>query len=466
MSFGNFLRRLSTDTEKSSSGYESAQTSESTGGINSIFTSPGKLFDSMNIKTSHLVSEMNQKLDLGGKLDNIKQASITKLEHVVHGTLSQKEPSRNDQEKTGSVPQNVHTNPFNEGERGGVDKSLRRQSTHAGPPPPRPPPPTAAALSRAASLDETNLSGSRIEDHKMSKKGGLSPKLEPTREIEEDPFAVNKLDENTRSMEKKRSYSEKAADDDDGDSSASEYGAYGDQPVYKTEVEDINKKPTGPFQSEERRIEELDEVSLGRMKEVMKMCVPALLHGRCHDIQHLDNELQEMLGISQGRSEFVNCMEKEARSSDNVLELRHLPLLLDKIAYLLSECQDSEDFGPAKKLLTTSLLFYVQDSSVGSDRAFLFVHIKAQPIWQSLRFWNACFFQSVQEARAKLTEQNQPEKRLEEIVFEQLKSYLNTMNVFDLHTTVKQEFLRKHSSLFNLPDDEVGKLQTIIGDLH
>ncbi|TGZ76114.1 hypothetical protein CRM22_000002 [Opisthorchis felineus] len=439
MSFGNFLRRLSTDFEKSPSTHESAQTSENTGGINSIFSTPGKLLDSMNVKTSHLVSEMNQKLDLGGKLDNLKQASITKLEHVVHGTLTQKEAMKPDQERASFEAQNVHANPFNEGEQTGTDKSLRRQSTHAGTRPPRPPPPNAVALSRAMSLDETNLSRNKPEERKLSKKGGLSPTLEPAREAEEERYGGDRPAKDSLSAERKRSYSERSADDDDDrDSSASEYGTYGDQPVYKAETEDYDQNSTQKPDNDVRSAEELDEKSSSRIKEVMKTCVPALLHGRYQEVQHFDPELQEMLGTSQGRMEFVNFMEKQARSSDNVLEVGNLPSLLEKIGYLLSECQDAEDFGPAKKLLTTSLLFYVQDSRAGTERAFLFVHIKTQPIWQSLRFWNACFFQSVQEARAKLMEQSQ--------------SYLNTMNVFDLHTTVKQEFLRKHSSLFNLPD--------------
>ncbi|KAF8563919.1 hypothetical protein P879_11693 [Paragonimus westermani] len=38
------------------------------------------------------------------------------------------------------------------------------------------------------------------------------------------------------------------------------------------------------------------------------------------------------------------------------------------------------------------------------------------------------------------------------------------MNVFELHTTVKQEFLRKHSGLFNLTDEEIQTLRGILQD--
>ncbi|KAF8560647.1 hypothetical protein P879_11799 [Paragonimus westermani] len=84
-----------------------------------------------------------------------------------------------------------------------------------------------------------------------------------------------------------------------------------------------------------------------------------------------------------------------------------LPVLLEKIGYLLNECQDAEDFAPARKLLTSSLLYYVEDPSRSTERTSLFSYIKPEPIWHTLRFWNACFFQSVQEARAKLAEKNQ-----------------------------------------------------------
>ncbi|KAF7262313.1 hypothetical protein EG68_00381 [Paragonimus skrjabini miyazakii] len=106
------------------------------------------------------------------------------------------------------------------------------------------------------------------------------------------------------------------------------------------------------------------------------------------------------------------------------------------------------------------------DPSRSTERTSLFSYIKTQPIWHTLRFWNACFFQSVQEARAKLAEKNQSDKRPEEIVFDQLKSYLNTMNVFELHTTIKQEFLRKHSGLFNLTDGKKQHLNSFHNRLY
>ncbi|KAL3317522.1 hypothetical protein Ciccas_003814, partial [Cichlidogyrus casuarinus] len=59
------------------------------------------------------------------------------------------------------------------------------------------------------------------------------------------------------------------------------------------------------------------------------------------------------------------------------------------LAIILEECQKCEDFVPAKKLLTTSLLYYFDDPDQNDERKFLFSYIKSEPIWHTLRFWNA-----------------------------------------------------------------------------
>nr|VZI23042.1 unnamed protein product [Spirometra erinaceieuropaei] len=96
------------------------------------------------------------------------------------------------------------------------------------------------------------------------------------------------------------------------------------------------------------------------------------------------------------------------------------------------------------------------------ERVFLFSYIKNQPIWHSLRFWNACFFQSVQESRAKLMDQGKSNAEIDMAITAQIRSYLNTMQVFSLHATMRLEFLRKQGALFNLCQDDIEALSTAI----
>ena len=40
-------------------------------------------------------------------------------------------------------------------------------------------------------------------------------------------------------------------------------------------------------------------------------------------------------------------------------------------------------------------------SPTGDDKSFLYMFLREQPIWQSLRFWNAAFFDAVQCERSR-----------------------------------------------------------------
>lgn len=473
MSFGNFFRRLSFDTEKSQG--DSNETEEGTSSISSIFAAPGKLIESVNVKTGHLVSDLNQKLDLGGKLDSLKQVSVNKFENVVWGAGGSKDETGHGVDEMVSSPSKdypttgTHTNPFEHNrpvaepatesvgpptesfERGDSQEKLplRRQSTNAGPRPPRPPPPTPAALSRAMSVDQATIAMNYGKDSHPTK----SHPMPGTLEEEDDRTGVSNPP--TRSKN----------EGEDESSSASEYGAYGDKPVYKQDepyTAASNSQPTDELAGEAEDQAEESEISKNQVDSVMNVCVPALINGTWNQVRDKEIELQDLLATSIGRTGFVQTIEQESVRTQGQLDPSALPALLDKISLLLNECEDAEDFVPAKKILTISLLFYVTDPGSPGDRTFLFNYIKSQPIWQSLRFWNACFFQSVQEARAKLNDQSASEKKPEQIAYEQLKSYLNTMNVFDLHETIKHEFLRKHSNLFNLTDEETQNLRNII----
>ncbi|VDP43286.1 unnamed protein product [Schistosoma mattheei] len=499
MSFGNFLRRISFDSEKVHTD-SSAPEGNDPPGMNSFFTSPSRIFESVNAKTGHLVSDLNQKLDISGKLDSIKQVSVGKLEHVVRGSSVNRSDSKDETQKDDiieNIPrmsyfdQDVRDStrnlssqaPFNNRSIVDLDKSqtekstgyvhyspsydsqrseeshltssgsaLRRQSTQNTPRPPRPPPPSSAALSRAMSLDETNLSAqikpsSFQEDrNQLTDEQPVDQKLKYPAKDRGQPF---KLIDEPRVLQQPSA----SVIEEEENSSASEYGENGDQPIYKQE-RDLILTASGQTSSttksyETQNISTEDKTfappcptvpntpSIEKIQEFMDLYTSALIIGRSDYLKSKENELQELL-IS--------------RRTQGLVDLQALPKLLDQISLLLVECQNAEDFQPAKKLLSISLKFYTYDPSVSTDRTFIFVYIKSQPIWQSLRFWNACFFQSLQEARSKAEESSYDSTKVSSTTYDQLKSYLQTMNVFSLHETIKQEFLRKQADLFNLND--------------
>ncbi|CAH8667692.1 unnamed protein product [Schistosoma rodhaini] len=519
MSFGNFLRRISFDSEKVHTDSSTTEGNDPPG-MNSFFTSPSRIFESVNAKTGHLVSDLNQKLDISGKLDSIKQVSVGKLEHVVRGSSVNRSDSKDETQKddtTENIPRtsyfdqdvrdstiNVSSQaPFNNRSIMDLDKSqtekftsyvhyspscgsqrseeshltssgsaLRRQSTQNTSRPPRPPPPSSAALSRAMSLDETNLSA-QVKSSSFQEDRDQS--------IDEQPG-----DQKIKYPGKDRGHPFKLIDEpsasvieEEENSSASEYGENGDQPIYKQERElvltanDQTNSTTKLCETQNISTEDktfappcptlINTPSIEKIQEFMDLYTSALIIGRSDYLKSKENELQELLVTPAGRIAFVNALEQESRRTQGLVDLQALPKLLDQISLLLVECQNAEDFQPAKKLLTISLKFYTYDPSVSTDRTFIFTYIKSQPIWQSLRFWNACFFQSLQEARSKAEESSYDSTKVStSTTYDQLKSYLQTMNVFGLHETIKQEFLRKQADLFNLNDDEISSLLSVI----
>ncbi|CAH8867915.1 unnamed protein product [Trichobilharzia szidati] len=275
MSFGNFLRRISFDSEKIHTDSPTSEGSEpSSTGMNAFFTSPSKIFESVNAKTGHLVSDLNQKLDISGKLDSIKQASVGTLEQVVRGTSVSRSDSKDvsQKEEISDSPSSFHDkskmvdfdtpqytqkstaqfSPADQLERskemqtsstagsgsgsGGGGGGLRRQSTQNTPRPPRPPPPSTAALSRAMSLDETNLSA-QMKTVRKGQSTDSQHSDDPHRKSKssgKDRMQSLKANEETRIIQQQPGA---PVIEEEENSSASEYGENGDQPIYRQESE-------------------------------------------------------------------------------------------------------------------------------------------------------------------------------------------------------------------------------------
>lgn len=73
--------------------------------------------------------------------------------------------------------------------------------------------------------------------------------------------------------------------------------------------------------------------------------------------------------------------------------------LIQYFAIVLFECKECEDFMPAKHLMSLSFTFYQEVEVPGCDpyREYLFNYLRDQPIWHSLRFWNATLFYALQK---------------------------------------------------------------------
>ncbi|KAJ8303568.1 hypothetical protein KUTeg_019964 [Tegillarca granosa] len=119
---------------------------------------------------------------------------------------------------------------------------------------------------------------------------------------------------------------------------------------------------------------------------------------------------------------------------------------LHYFATVLFECNEAEDFSPAKTLMNMCFTFY-HESSHGNVRYknFLYSYLREQPIWQSLRFWNAAFFDAIQCERSRRPVCT--------------RTFTCNMRAFGLQKELCLEFLRKQSTIANVKGEQLQMLK-------
>ncbi|XP_052816779.1 uncharacterized protein LOC128243214 [Mya arenaria] len=168
---------------------------------------------------------------------------------------------------------------------------------------------------------------------------------------------------------------------------------------------------------------------------------------------------------------YVNSQRVVSRKVDESIFFR----LVQYFAVVLFECNEAEDFVPAKSLMNMCFTFY-HEVMRGKRRVknFLYLYLREQPIWQSLRFWNAAFFDAVQNERAHKPvctseddheEQSDDAAFQENITFGQLGTFTNNMRAFGLPRDLCLEFLRKQSTIANLKPDQIKMLRDNINKM-
>uniref|UniRef100_A0AAR2LD02 SBF1/SBF2 domain-containing protein n=1 Tax=Pygocentrus nattereri TaxID=42514 RepID=A0AAR2LD02_PYGNA len=110
------------------------------------------------------------------------------------------------------------------------------------------------------------------------------------------------------------------------------------------------------------------------------------------------------------------------------------------------------------------------------EKIYLYTHLKQQPIWHTLRFWNAAFFDAVhcernkrspttrtaeeeKDKREKWCHMTQEEKddssRIDEnITFGQLGTFTHNMLAFGLSKKLCNDFLKKQAVIGNLNEEQ------------
>lgn len=314
---------------------------------------------------------------------------------------------------------------------------------------------TTTSLSGSATAGVNNfLSGtSKFLDSVQTKKNGLINDLSNKLTSLKMPGEQS----SNESAKKKKSRS----NDDDDDSSASEYGDDGDCPMY-AEVAPVER------QVSVESIDSLPDEDAERRKSEIRALVLDLLQQSLIDEKMVKN-FRDFIVRHSGRSRFAKELKSQAKGmkciSNQLLE--QLALF---IGPLLNQCNENEDYAPAYIIMHLSFSLYHEtvSSNGTAEQKYLYVLLKDQVIWQSMRFWNAAFFIALQRERAErqrypVTEGDDPIQAetdfQNDIVYSQLSKFLWRMYTLGMGQELCLDFLRKQASATNLPNDLVKIIQ-------
>lgn len=197
----------------------------------------------------------------------------------------------------------------------------------------------------------------------------------------------------------------------------------------------------------------------------MKQFVDMIFNPRGQDISQVEKaKFGEYVQQVPGRQWFARYVNSQRVVSKKVEESIFFRLV-QYFAVVLFECNEAEDYVPAKTLMNMCFTFYYETRH-GKQRQknFLYSYLREQPIWQSLRFWNAAFFDAVQNERARKPvctsedghdSQNDDSMFQENITFGQLGTFTCNMRAFGLSKELCLEFLRKQSVIADLKPDQI-----------
>ncbi|KAM6063896.1 uncharacterized protein KIAA0513 homolog isoform 3-T6 [Theristicus caerulescens] len=100
---------------------------------------------------------------------------------------------------------------------------------------------------------------------------------------------------------------------------------------------------------------------------------------------------------------------------------------------------DEGEDKPKEKLKKTVSVQSPEEEKKG-EKIYLYMHLKQQPIWHNLRFWNAAFFDAVHCERRKRSPTT--------------STFIHNMLAFGLNKKLCSDFLKKQATIGNLDEEQ------------
>lgn len=129
--------------------------------------------------------------------------------------------------------------------------------------------------------------------------------------------------------------------------------------------------------------------------------------------------------------------------------------------------KNEEDENKPKEKPQRTVAVYSPEEERKGEKIYLYTHLKQQPIWHTLRFWNAAFFDAVHCERRKRSpttrekwchmtqeERNDSLRFNENITFGQLGTFTHNMLAFGLSRKLCKDFLKKQAVIGNLDEEQ------------
>ncbi|XP_055597120.1 uncharacterized protein KIAA0513 [Uranotaenia lowii] len=144
----------------------------------------------------------------------------------------------------------------------------------------------------------------------------------------------------------------------------------------------------------------LDSQSEEAILDFMKRFIEILFRDSSSITLELKSDFGQYARTESGRLWFSRLVNAQ-RAKSKLVDESTFYSLIQYFAIVLFECNESEDYSPAKTLMNMCFTFYHDIAVPGCApyREYLYTYLRDQPIWHSLRFWNAAFFDALQTER-------------------------------------------------------------------
>lgn len=221
----------------------------------------------------------------------------------------------------------------------------------------------------------------------------------------------------------------------------------------------------------------------GPAKNLMTMCFTYYYIGKPHVSRTDSREKPVSTGSIDGYLKSANSWLAEKK--DNVERLLRTTSvttenmkgffggLESKLKGPLAKKNEQSD-EPSSENPSNDIPLQSPDEKKG-EKIYLYSHLKQQPIWHSLRFWNAAFFDAVHCERRKrspttrdkwyhMTQEERDDSLQfnENITFGQLGTFTHNMLAFGLSKKLCSDFLKKQAVIGNLDEEKFKQLTDYI----